>query len=394
MRNIISSAVVLGALAMIPATTVAAESPTQTAGGEQQGPVAKLSSEDQAAIGHVKSVSRAFRAISKLAGPSVVSIEVTPEQPVVRRQGGRMVPQGMVPHGMVPPGSDPRSKSPYGVPTGVGTGFIVAEEGYVVTNNHVIRSGGVFKVRLNDGRVANAALVGSDQETDIAVLKIDVDGLKAIEFGDSDAAEVGDWVIALGSPFGLKDSVTAGIISARGREVGLSPLESYLQTDATINPGNSGGPLVDMDGRVVGINTAIESRSGGSDGISFAIPSNMAKSVVESIIAGSAPSRGFLGIQMQPLDARIAAQVGFNGQGVLVNQVVPGGAAANAGMQAGDIVVKVNGEETSNPQRVMRAVRLCAPGVAVPIEVIRGGAAVSLTATLGDASKHMVRAAP
>ena len=394
MRNIISSAVVLGALAMIPATTVAAESPTQSAGGEQQGPVAKLSSEDQAAIGYVKSVSRAFRAISRLAGPSVVSIEVTPEQPAIRRQGGRMIPHGMVPHGMVPPGSDPRSKSPYGVPTGVGTGFIVAEEGYVVTNNHVIRSGGAFKVRLNDGRVASAALVGSDQETDIAVLKIDVDGLRAIEFGDSDAAEVGDWVIALGSPFGLKDSVTAGIISARGREVGLSPLESYLQTDATINPGNSGGPLVDMDGRVVGINTAIESRSGGSDGISFAIPSNMAKSVVESIIAGSAPSRGFLGIQMQPLDPRTAAQVGFNGQGVLVNQVVPGGAAATAGMQVGDIVIKVNGEETANPQRVMRAVRLCAPGVAVPIEVIRGGAAVSLTATLGDASKHMVRAAP
>ena len=398
MRNIISSAVVLGALAMTPAITVAAEPPTPTGGGEQQGPVAKLSSEDQAAIGHAKSVSRAFRAISKLAGPSVVSIEVTTEQPVVRRQGGRMVPQQMVPHGMVPPGMDPRSMNPHGspmgVPMGVGTGFIVAEEGYVVTNNHVIRSGGVFKVRLNDGRVASAALVGSDQETDIAVLKIDVAGLTAIEFGDSDAAEVGDWVIALGSPFGLKDSVTAGIISARGREVGLSPLESYLQTDATINPGNSGGPLVDMDGRVVGINTAIESRSGGSDGISFAIPSNMAKSVVESIIAGSAPSRGFLGIQMQPLDARTAAQVGFNGQGVLVNQVVPGGAAANAGVQVGDIVVKVNGEETINPQRVMRAVRLCAPGVAVPIEVIRAGTVMSLTATLGDASKHMVRAAP
>ncbi len=389
MRNIISSAVVLGALAMIPTTAVAAESPIPARGGEQQGPVAKLSTEDQAAIGHAKSISRAFRAISKLAGPSVVSIEVTPEQTIMRRQGGRMGLQGMVPQG-----TDPRGMNPSGVPMGVGTGFIVAEEGYVVTNNHVIRSGGAFKVRLNDGRVASAALVGSDQETDIAVLKIDIGGLSPIEFGDSDAAEVGDWVIALGSPFGLKDSVTAGIISARGREVGLSPLESYLQTDATINPGNSGGPLVDMDGRVVGINTAIESRSGGSDGISFAIPSNMAKSVVESIIGGSAPSRGFLGIQMQPLDARTATQIGFNGQGVLVNQVVPGGAAANAGVQVGDIVVKVNGEETINPQRVMRAVRLCAPGVEVPIEVIRGGTVVSLTATLGDASKHMVRAVP
>jgi serine protease Do len=394
MRNIISSAVVLGALAMIPAMTVAADPPTPVGGGEQQGPVATLSTEDQAAIGHAKSISRAFRAISKLAGPSVVSIEVTPEQTIVRRQGGRLVPQGLAPQGLAPQGMVPQGMVPHGAPMGVGTGFIVAEEGYVVTNNHVIRSGGAFKVRLNDGRVASAALVGSDQETDIAVLKIDVGGLSPIEFGDSDAAEVGDWVIALGSPFGLKDSVTAGIISARGREVGLSPLESYLQTDATINPGNSGGPLVDMDGRVVGINTAIESRSGGSDGISFAIPSNMAKSVVESIIAGSAPSRGFLGIQMQPLDVRTAAQVGFNGQGVLVNQVVPGGAAANAGVQVGDIVVKVNGEETINPQRVMRAVRLCAPGVAVPIEVIRAGTVMSLTATLGDASKHMVRAAP
>ena len=374
---------------MIPAMPVAADPLTPVGGGEQQGPVAALSTEDQAAIVHAKSISRAFRAISKLAGPSVVSIEVTLEQTIVRRQGGRMVPQGLVPQGMAPQGM-----VPHGAPMGVGTGFIVAEEGYVVTNNHVIRSGGAFKVRLNDGRVASAALVGSDQETDIAVLKIDVGGLSPIEFGDSDAAEVGDWVIALGSPFGLKDSVTAGIISARGREVGLSPLESYLQTDATINPGNSGGPLVDMDGRVVGINTAIESRSGGSDGISFAIPSNMAKSVVESIIAGSAPSRGFLGIQMQPLDVRTAAQVGFNGQGVLVNQVVPGGAAANAGVQVGDIVVKVNGEDTINPQRVMRAVRLCAPGVAVPIEVIRAGTVMSLTATLGDASKHMVRAAP
>lgn len=389
MRNIISSAVVLGALAMIPTTAVVAEPLIPIRGGGQQGPVAKLSIEDQAAIGHAKSISRAFRAISKLAGPSVVSIEVTPEQTIMRRQGGRMGLQGMVPQG-----TDPRGMNPSGVPTGVGTGFIVAEEGYVVTNNHVIRSGGAFKVRLNDGRVASATLVGSDQETDIAVLKIDIGGLSPIEFGDSDAAEVGDWVIALGSPFGLKDSVTAGIISARGREVGLSPLESYLQTDATINPGNSGGPLVDMDGRVVGINTAIESRSGGSDGISFAIPSNMAKSVVESIIGGSAPSRGFLGIQMQPLDARTATQIGFNGQGVLVNQVVPGGAAANAGVQVGDIVVKVNGEETINPQRVMRAVRLCAPGVEVPIEVIRGGTVVSLTATLGDASKHMVRAVP
>lgn len=378
MRNLISSAVVLGTLAVFPTMTMAADPPTSTTGCQQRSSVATLSAEDQEAIRYAKSVSRAFRAISKLTGPSVVSIEVTPEQVMTHHHGGRMTSQGMVPQG---------------IPMGVGTGFIVAEEGYVVTNNHVVREGGAFKVRLNDGRIASAVLVGSDQETDIAVLKIDLPSLTAIEFGDSDAAEVGDWVIALGSPFGLKDSVTAGIISARGREVGLSPLESYLQTDATINPGNSGGPLVDMDGHVVGINTAIESRSGGSDGIGFAIPSNMAKGVVESIIAGSAPSRGFLGIQMQPFDSRSLAQSGFRGQGVLVNQVVPGGAAALAGMQVGDVVIKVNGEETAHPQRVMRAIRLCAPGAVCPIDVVRNGSVVSLTATLGDASKHIVRAA-
>ena len=388
MRNLRSSSVVLGLLALsFTMPGVAVEQAATSGMGESGGvaSVANLSTEDQAAVAQAKGVSRAFRAISKLAGPSVVSIEVT-QQAIMTRRQGRLFPQ--VPNA----GLGGRPGNGLGAPMGVGTGFIVAEEGYVVTNNHVIRSGGMFTVKLHDGRSVAATLVGSDEEIDIAVLKIDATGLSAIEFGDSDAAEVGDWVIALGSPFGLKDSVTAGIISARGREVGLSPLESYLQTDATINPGNSGGPLVDMDARVVGINTAIESRSGGSDGISFAIPSNMAKSVVESIIAGAAPSRGFLGIQMQPLDARTAAQTGFVGQGVLVNQVVPGGAAALAGIQVGDIVVKVNGDQITSPQRVMRAIRLCTPGAVCPIEVVRGGIAVSLTATLGDTAKAMVRA--
>jgi serine protease Do len=257
-----------------------------------------------------------------------------------------------------------------------------------------VRTGGNLKVRLHDGREAPATIVGTDPETDIAVLKVELDGLDPIEFGDSDSAEVGDWVIALGSPFGLKDSVTAGIISAKGREVGLSPLESYLQTDATINPGNSGGPLVDLDGRVVGINTAIESRSGGSDGIGFAIPANMAKGVVESIMGGSAPSRGFLGIQMQPIDPALAANFGFTGQGVLVNQVVAGGAAERAGIEVGDILVKVNGQPTPTLQKVQRAVKLCAPGAECPIELFRDGETVTVSAKLDDASKALANAAP
>jgi len=346
-----------------------------------------LSPDEQAAIAHAKGVSKAFRAIARVSAPSVVSIEVTPAAPRLRGRSVRIVPgapgmQQMVPIMPSMPGMQP-------VPQGMGTGFVVTEDGHIVTNNHVVRMGGNVKVRFHDGREVPASVVGTDPETDIAVLKVEAEGLDPIDFADSDAAEPGDWVIAMGAPFGLKDSVTAGIISAKGREVGLSPLESYLQTDATINPGNSGGPLVDLDGKVVGINTAIESRSGGSDGIGFAIPANMAKGVVESIIGGSSPSRGFLGIQMQPLNPAAIEESGFRGRGVLVTMVVPGGPAARAGVKAGDIIVKVNGQETPFMQRVQRAVKLCAPGAACPIEVFRGGETVTLSATLDDASKQL-----
>ena len=327
----------------------------------------------QEAASHAKKLSQAFRAIARHASPSVVSIEVRPD---VRPVGGMVRMRGMqVPVPMM---------VPQAVPQGVGTGFIVSTDGHVVTNNHVVRVGGSIMVRTNDGREARAALVGADVETDLAVLKVDLADLQPIAFGDSDAAEVGDWVIALGAPFGLRDSVTAGIISAKGREVGLSPLENYLQTDATINPGNSGGPLVDMDGRVVGINTAIESRSGGSDGIGFAIPSNMAKDVVDSIIAGGAPARGFLGIQMQPLTPGVAAGTGFRGAGVVVADVVAGGPADRTGLRAGDIIVKVNGDATPNMMRVTRAIRMCKPGAECDVEIVRGGDSMTVSAKLED----------
>ena len=339
----------------------------------------------QEAAAHAKKLSQAFRAIARHASPSVVSIEVRPD---VRPAGGMVRMRGM---------QVPMMVVPQAVPQGVGTGFIVSKDGHVVTNNHVVRVGGSIMVRTNDGREARADLVGADAETDLAVLKVDLPDLQPIGFGDSDGAEVGDWVIALGAPFGLRDTVTAGIISAKGREVGLSPLESYLQTDATINPGNSGGPLVDMDGRVVGINTAIESRSGGSDGIGFAIPSNMAKDVVDSIIAGGAPARGFLGIQMQPLTPDVAAGTGFRGAGVVVADVVGGGPADRAGLRAGDIIVKVNGDATPNMMRVMRAIRMCKPGAECDVEIVRGGDPMTVSARLDDAPAAPVaagRAAP
>jgi serine protease Do len=386
----------MGRFLSIPASLVLlASSSVAVADGLPSGEGSVLPPDEQAAISQAKGMSKAFRAVARLAAPSVVSIETTPDVPKARGRGMRL-PPGMQGIPGVPnvPGLQmfPMAPGTQAVPQGMGTGFIVSDDGHIVTNNHVVRMGGSVKVHLNDGREAAATVVGTDPETDIAVLKVELDGLKAIEFGDSDAAEPGDWVVALGAPFGLKDTVTAGIISAKGREVGLSPLESYLQTDATINPGNSGGPLVDLDGKVVGINTAIESRSGGSDGIGFAIPSNMAKGVVESIIGGGSPSRGYLGIQMQPLDQALAANFGFGGRGVLVNQVLPGSPAERAGLEPGDILVKVNCQEVPSMQRVQRAIKLCAPGAECPIELFRDGEVQVVTATLEDTATQLAAA--
>lgn len=338
-------------------------------------PPAEVPADAKEAIAHAKQLSKAFRAVSRAVSPGVVSIE-TVARPAMRQRGMFML-------------------GPMGQPQevrGEGTGFVIAEDGYIVTNNHVVANAAQLRVVFGDGKQLPAQLVGTDRETDVAVLKVEATDLQPLAFGDSDAAEVGDWVIALGSPFGLNDTVTAGIISAKGREVGLSPLESYLQTDATINPGNSGGPLVDLEGKVVGINTAIESRSGGSDGIGFAIPSNMAKAAVESILSGSAPTRGYLGVQMQPLDRDMAASFGFDGQGVLISRVAPGSPAEAAGMQVGDIIVSVNNEITPTVSRLQRAIKLCKPGTTCPINVVRDGESKTLTAQLDDYATAMAQA--
>lgn len=365
-------------------------------------PPAEVPAEAREAIAHAKLLSQAFRAVAKTVAPAVVSIETAASAPM--QTGGVQLPpqvqELLKQHGFaLPPGAlgGPGVPGrPGGMPApqrrGQGTGFVVSEDGFIATNNHVVRGAQEFLVRFNDGREAPATLVGTDPETDIAVLRVEVADLTPLAWGDSDAADVGDWVIALGTPFGLADSVTAGIISAKGRQVGLSPLESYLQTDATVNPGNSGGPLVDLDGRVVGINTAIESRSGGSDGISFAIPSAMARTTVEAIIAGSAPSRGFLGVQMQPLDRDLAASFGFSGQGVVVSRVSPDSPAEAAGLQPGDILVRVNGEAATSVPNAQRAIKLCAPGRECPIEFVRDGQAHTTSATLEEFASAMAAA--
>ena len=224
---------------------------------------------------------------------------------------------------------------------GSGSGVIISPDGYILTNNHVVQGADEFKVETSDEQTYKAELVGTDRATDLAVLKIKATGLVAAELGDSDALEIGEWVLAVGSPMGLDQTITAGIISAKGRHIGITNggYEDFLQTDAAINPGNSGGPLVNLSGEVIGINTAIASRSGGSMGIGFAVPSSIAKSVLDQILKTGKVTRGRIGAAIQDLSEDLASSFQFKSRhGVLIGDVLPDSPAAKAGMKSGDIV--------------------------------------------------------
>lgn len=273
----------------------------------------------------------------------------------------------------------------------LGSGFIISADGYIVTNNHVIspdaRGAQVesITVTMPDGTDYPAKLVGKDPDSDLAVLKISASkSLPFVKFGDSSKARVGDWVVAIGNPFALGGTVTAGIISAVYRNTGGGAYDRYIQTDASINRGNSGGPLFDMNGQVVGINNAIFSPTGGSVGIGFAIPAETAAPIVQKLIKGVAIERGYLGIQIQPVTEDLAASLGIaRNRGEFVQAVTPGGAAAAAGLQAGDVVVRIDGKEVTREQTLSFIVANERPGTRIPIEVIRNGKRVTLNATVG-----------
>jgi serine protease DegS len=267
----------------------------------------------------------------------------------------------------------------------LGSGVIMSPEGYILTNNHVTSGADQIVVALKDGRETLARVIGSDPETDLAVLKIDLKNLPAITVGRSDSIRIGDVALAIGNPFGVGQTVTMGIISATGRnQLGLNNYEDFIQTDAAINPGNSGGALVDANGNLTGINTAIFSKSGGSQGIGFAIPVKLAMEVMKSIIEHGQVIRGWLGIEVQPLTQELAESFGLSGRpGIVVAGIFRDGPAQKAGLQLGDVILSIDGEPAGDGRRSMNQVARIKPTDKVTIQVMRNGKELKLTAEIG-----------
>jgi serine protease Do len=277
----------------------------------------------------------------------------------------------------------------------VGTGFIVDPSGIIVTNNHVAGKADTITVTMSDGRKLKAKLLGSDEKTDLAVLKVESDKpLPYVQFGDPAKVRVGQPVMAVGNPFGLGGTVTTGIVSARGRDIQSGPFDDYIQTDAAINRGNSGGPLFDMDGKVIGINTAIFSPTGGSIGLGFAIPASLAQPVVEQLKSHGRVERGLLGVQIQPVTDEIASSLSLgSSKGALVAQVEPNSAAAKAGVQDGDVIKTVDGKDVATVRDLTRTIAGMAPGSSVKIGLLRDGKEMTVSAKLGDYAKPAKQAA-
>lgn len=268
----------------------------------------------------------------------------------------------------------------------LGSGVIVSEEGYVLTNHHVISGADQIQVALRDGRETLAEVIGTDPESDLAVLKINLDNLPTMAIGDSENVAVGDVSLAIGNPFGVGQTVTMGIISATGRNhLGLSAYEDFIQTDAAINPGNSGGALINAKGALIGINTAIFSRSGGSQGIGFAIPVNLAREILDELVEQGRVVRGWLGLEVQEITSGLAASFGLNAaQGVVVSSVVQNGPAQRAGLRPGDVLLAIDGKPILDPRVAMADIAEIEPGTRLPLKVVRNGETLKIEIVAGE----------
>lgn len=347
--------------------------------------------QDSSSIDTLKKMGKAFAEIAQKASPAVVGLKS--ESTVTRRYAVQEWPFG----DQSDPFEDnpfdfffrrsPQQRSPqreYRIPqTAQGSGFIISADGYILTNNHMVSGAEKVEIELTDGRKFTAVVKGADPESDVAVVKIDAQNLSYLELADSDTLEVGEWVLAIGNPFGLSHTVTAGIVSAKGRsDVGLTTYEDFIQTDAAINFGNSGGPLLNLDGKVVGINSAIYGAAG-NIGIGFAIPINMAKAVYPQLMKGQAVERGFLGLLPQGLTSSMAETLGLkDAKGVIISEITEDSPADKAGLKHNDVVLEFNGKPVESESEFRRSVALLKPGTKVDLLVWRDGKKLTLTAKL------------
>jgi serine protease Do len=321
--------------------------------------------------------------------PAVVNVRTTGE---ARRMRGPQVPEPFRRFFPQPPEGGEREQRP----RGVGSGFIIAADGHIVTNHHVIDGTKNVEVTLTDGRTFPAQVVGSDAETDVALIKIDATGLPVVPLGASGELKVAEPVMAIGNPFGLDHSVSVGIVSAMGRVIGQGRFDDFIQTDAAINPGNSGGPLINTRGEAVGINSAIVSRGGGFQGIGFAIPIDLAKPILGQLQATGKVTRGWLGVSIQPLTQELAKSFGLTGtQGALVASVSEDSPAARAGLKEGDVIVSFDGKPVEGPRVLPSMVANTPIGRGVPVGIVRDGARQTLTVSVGNlADSREARATP
>ena len=355
-------------------------------------------------VANAAETAKAFTEVTKAVAPAVVHIRVTkqvvmtgntpehawhawigqiPDEMLRRFFGDRMPEFG--------------TPGPQAPQVGEGSGFLISQDGYILTNNHVVGGANKLEVTLHDGKKLDAKVIGTDERTDVALIKVEGKGLPTLPLGNSDAIEVGEWVLAIGSPFGLAGTVTSGIVSAKERVgMGITDYENFIQTDAAINPGNSGGPLVSLAGEVVGINTAILSRTGAYNGIGFAIPMNMAKQICDQLMEHGSVTRGYLGVMIQPLTPELAKSFGLGEvTGALVGDVTADSPAARGGLQRGDVIVKLDGESVKDTTSFRNNVALIKPQTSVDLEVLRGGESQALTLVVGQlADSPTVTAVP
>ncbi|MBT3229335.1 MAG: Do family serine endopeptidase [Candidatus Marinimicrobia bacterium] len=345
-------------------------------------------------IGVAKALSNAFADIAEEVSPSVVTItsEHVYKHPAMDQYKGF---QDMLPKQLWPflPDGDREMKS-----TSLGSGIIISKDGYILTNNHVVEKGENIKVKIADNKEYDAEIIGADPKTDVALIKVNAKNLKPIKLGDSDKIRVGEWVLAVGSPFSgsLSQTVTQGIVSATGRSsVGLNDYENFIQTDAAINPGNSGGALVNLDGELVGMNSAIASRSGGYQGIGFAIPVNLVNRIVEDLRANGRVTRAWLGVYVQPVDAAMAKTLGMDiAKGALIQQVVDGSPADDADLKQLDVIIEFDGHDVENSRKLPILVSTQRPNEKKKLKVLRDGKVKTITVKLGELPDEVTAAGP